>query len=323
MRFVVFGAGGVGGVVGGRLAQHGPSVALIARGQHYEAIRMNGLRLESPDEVARLDLPVFDHPARLTWTEDDIVLLAMKTQDTRAALDQLAAVAPPSIPIVCLQNGVANERMALRRFANVYGVCVYCAAGHLVPGVVQAWSVPTTGILDIGRYPSGADGLAEEVAAAFRASTFHADVRPDIMRWKYRKLLMNLGNAVEALCGSAARGSTLVAEARHEGVACLKAASIEFASDDEEPARRERQLGLRPIDGQKRPGGSSWQSLGRGTRSIEADYLNGEIVLLGRTYGVSTPVNELLQRLAAQAAREGKPPGSMSIDEIAAMLDGG
>jgi 2-dehydropantoate 2-reductase len=174
-----------------------------------------------------------------------------------------------------------------------------------------------TGILDIGRYPSGADGLTEEVAAAFRGSTFHADVRPDIMRWKYRKLLLNLGNAVEALCGSAGRGSGLVEQARREGVECLNAAGIEFASDEEEPARRERQLGLQPIDGQKRPGGSSWQSLERGTRSIEADYLNGEIVLLGRTYGVSTPVNELLQRLATQAAREGKPPGSLSTAAIA------
>lgn len=317
MRFVVFGAGGVGGVVGGRLAQHGHSVALIARGKHYDAIRMNGLRLESPDDAVRLDLPIFDHPAHITWTKDDIVLLAMKTQDTFAALNDLAAVVQPGTPIICMQNGVANERMALRRFANAYGVCVFCATGHLVPGVVQAWSVPMTGILDIGRYPSGADGLTEEVAAAFRASTFHADVRPDIMRWKYRKLLMNLGNAVEALCGSAGRGSGLVEQARREGVQCLNAAGIQFASDDEEPARRERQLGLRPIDGQKRPGGSSWQSLERGMRSIEADYLNGEIVLLGRMHGVPTPVNELLQRLANRMAREGAPPGSMSIDEIA------
>ena len=49
---------------------------------------------------------------------------------------------------------------------------------------------------------------------------------------------------------------------------------------------------------QSRPGASSWQSLARGTGSIEADYLNGEIVLLGRLHGVATPVNAALQRLA-------------------------
>lgn len=320
MRFVIFGAGGVGGVVGGRLAQHGHSVALIARGKHYEAIRENGLRLESPDDAVRLDLPVFDHPARIAWTEDDIVLLAMKTQDTCAALDQLAAVVPPSIPIVCLQNGVVNERMALRRFPNVYGVYVWCAAGHLSPGQVQVWSAPMTGVLDIGRYPSGRDHLATNISEIFRSSTFYSDASTDIMRWKYRKLLSNLGNAVEALCGSAARGSVIMAEARREGAGCLRAAGIAFASDDEEPAVREKQLQLRPIGAQARPGGSSWQSLARGTHSIETDYLNGEIVLLGRMHGVPTPVNELLQRLARDAAHEGRAPGTMSIGEIESML---
>ena len=51
MRFVVLGAGAIGGVVGGRLAEHGHDVVLIARGAHYEAIRDNGLRIESPDEA--------------------------------------------------------------------------------------------------------------------------------------------------------------------------------------------------------------------------------------------------------------------------------
>jgi 2-dehydropantoate 2-reductase len=318
MRFVVYGAGGVGGVVGARLAQHGHAVELIARGKHYEAIRERGLRLESPDGVEHLNLAVFDHPARITWTKDDVVFLAMKSQDTFLALEDLASVASPDTPIVCLQNGVANERMALRRFANVYGVCVYCAAGHLAPGVVQAWSVPMTGILDIGRYPSGVDALAEDVAAVLRDATFHAEVRADIMRWKYRKLLMNLGNAAEALCGAAARGSAIVSEARREGTRCLTAAGIPCVSEEEEDeaARREKRLELRPIDGQKRPGGSSWQSLARATRSIEADYLNGEIVLLGRLHGVPTPVNQLLQRLAKEAALEGRPPGSTSLEEL-------
>jgi 2-dehydropantoate 2-reductase len=63
--------------------------------------------------------------------------------------------------------------------------------------------------------------------------------------------------------------------------------------------------------------------LARGTGSIEADYLNGEIVLLGRLHGVDTPVNLLLQRLAAEAAREGRRAGSLPVDELIQMLPAG
>ena len=70
-----------------------------------------------------------------------------------------------------------------------------------------------------------------------------------------------------------------------------------------------------PIDGQDRGGGSTWQSLARGG-AVEADYLNGEIVLLGRLHGVPTPVNELLQRAANAAARDKRPPESVPIEEL-------
>lgn len=321
MRFVVFGAGAVGGVVGGRLAQHGHEVVLIARGAHAEAIRARGLRLESPGGAATVEVAAVDDPGRIEWRESDVVLLAVKTQDTAAALESLAASAPPQVSVACLQNGVENERMALRRFAGVYGICVMCPTGHLTPGVVQAWSSPVSGILDVGRYPSGMDDRCDAIAAAFRASTFEAVARADIMRWKYGKLLMNLGNALEALCGPAARASGLAAEARREGVACLEAAAIAYVDEAEDTARRGTHLKLGLIDGRHRGGGSSWQSLARRSHSIESDYLNGEIVLLGRVHGVRTPVNELLQRLATRMAREGRAPASMSLDELAAMLD--
>jgi len=319
MRFIVFGAGAIGGVVGGRLAEHGYDVILIARGAHYDAIRARGLRIESPDRSDTITVTAVDHPARIEWRPGDVVLLAVKTQDAAPALRDLAAVAPPEVPVVCLLNGVESERLALRCFANVYAVCVVCPTTHLTPGVVQAWSAPTTGTLDLGRYPTGVDATAEAIAAAFCAATFSAQARPHIMRWKYGKLLSNLGNAVEALCGAAARQSPLAALARREGLACFAAAGIACISDEEDAARRTL-LRLRPIAGQKRLGGSSWQSLQRGAHSIESDYLNGEIVLLGRLHGVPTPVNALLQRLANDAARAGRPPGTMSPDEILALL---
>ncbi len=74
------------------------------------------------------------------------------------------------------------------------------------------------------------------------------------------------------------------------------------------------------MNGVTRRGGSSWQSLERGTGNIEADYLNGEIVLLGRMHGIPTPVNALLQELANRLARERRPAGSVPVEEIAASL---
>ena len=96
MRFVVYGAGAIGGVVGARLFESGHDVALIARGAHYEAIRDHGLRIQSPDDDATLRIPVVDHPSQLTLTNDDVVILAMKSQDTIAACEALDACAPPA-----------------------------------------------------------------------------------------------------------------------------------------------------------------------------------------------------------------------------------
>ncbi len=320
MRFVVFGAGAIGGVVGGRLAQHGHDVVLLARGAHYEAIRERGLTLEWADEHVTLPVPVHDTPATVGFRPDDVVVLAVKGQDTLDALDALGAVASPETPIVCAQNGVENERVALRRFANVYGMCVMCPATHLEPGVVQAFSSPISGLLDLGRCPGGIDDTALAVAHALRDSTFESEPRADIMRWKYAKLLMNLANAVEALFARSDASAELATRARAEGDEVLRAAGIDFASTEEDRERRGDLLTWHPVGGARRGGGSSWQSLQRGTGAIEADYLNGEIVLLGRIHGVPTPVNALLQRLANRAARERMAPASLDAADAVARL---
>jgi 2-dehydropantoate 2-reductase len=320
MRFVVYGAGAIGGVIAARLFQAGHTVALISRGAHYAAIRQQGLRLETPVETMVLSIPAIEHPGALEWAEGDIVLLTMKSQDSLEAIRALAQVAPATIPVVCVQNGVENERVALRYFPQVYSVAVMFPASHLQPGVVQAFSIPLTGILDVGRWPHGADERARALAAAFAHATFSSNAIADIARWKYAKLLTNLGNAIEAVCGPSARGGPIGALARREGEACLRAAGIDFASEAEDAQRRGRLLTPQPIAGEARGGGSSWQSLARRAGSIETAYLNGEIVLLGRLTGTSTPVNALLDRLAGQMALRGSPPGQMSPDDVLAQL---
>jgi 2-dehydropantoate 2-reductase len=263
-----------------------------------------------------------------------VLILAVKTQDAAAALDAWAwrpvagtDVAAQSLPVFCAQNGVASERLALRRFRHVYGMCVWLPAAHLRPGAVEAQGAPRTGLLPVGRYPRGTDETVDQVAADLAGSTFLAPVRADVMRWKYGKLIINLANAVEAVCGPGptrsehgAGAPQLRKRAQEEGAAVLAAAGIDYAGLEELVGLRGDQVRAEPVDGARRSGGSSWQSLTRGTGSIEADYLNGEIVLLGRTHGVPTPVNELLQRLANQFAADRRAPGSITPGEMAALL---
>jgi len=189
-RYVVFGAGAIGGVMAALLDRAGLEVAVVARGAHLAAIRERGLTLRTPEGDATVHVPAAGSAGEIRWRDDDVVLLAVKSQDTDAALHDLTAAVPPSVSVVCAQNGVANERAALRRFESTLGMWVICPATHLAPGVV------------------------------------------------------------------------------------------------------------------------------------EADYLNGEIVLLGRLHGVPAPANDLLQRLANRMARERLVPGSMGEGEVLAALTG-
>ncbi|WP_306336232.1 ketopantoate reductase family protein [Streptomyces sp. KL118A] len=332
MRYVIIGAGAVGGTVGGRLAEAGHEVVLVARGAHAAALRGGGLRLRTPEGPRTLRLPVVEQPAELgELLPDDVLFLAVKTQDGAAALDAWGGrpvtgggTAAERLPLVCAQNGVESERIALRRFRHVYGVCVWLPASHAEPGEVSAAGAPYSGMLHIGRYPTGTDETARRIAADLEKSRILAPVVADVLRWKYAKLLANLANSVEAVTGpiTGDEAGELYARARAEGEAALTAAGIVWVGDEEQRETRGDRIRLEPLDGSPRGGGSSWQSLDRGTGSIEADYLNGEIALLGRLHGVPTPVNDALQRVANTFARERRPAGSMTVAELTREIDG-
>ncbi len=322
MRIVVVGAGAVGGVVAANLAIAGTPVVAVARGEHGRVMRESGLRYESPTGTRIVELPVAASVGEIDITDDDVFMLGVKSQDTAGVLNDLRAVGVTDQPIVCLQNGVENERQTLRLFPNVYGICVMLPADHLAPGVVRVWTAPSSGLLDVGRYPHGVDDLSVQLAATLEAATFGSIPRDDIMSWKYRKLLMNLGNAVEAVCGRSGFGGRLGEMVQAEGAAVLAAAGITVTSTEDDLARRGNALQIQPVgDQQHRSGGSSWQSLQRGTGTIETDYLTGEIVLLGRLHGVPTPANTTLQHLAAEMARTGEPPASRSVDDVLESID--
>jgi 2-dehydropantoate 2-reductase len=170
------------------------------------------------------------------------------------------------------------------------------------------------GMLDVGRYPRGVDPVIEQTAADINDSGFSSRADENIMRLKYAKLLSNLGNSVQALCGTDAAAGDIIREVRSEALATYEAAGIEFSPDD--LGKRSSDLDYGQIEGQPRQGGSSWQSLARGAGSIETDYLNGEITLLGALHGVPTPYSRMLQEVAAEAAREHRVPGSYSVEEM-------
>src|SRR5690606_25832915 len=160
--------------------------------------------------------------------------------------------------------------------------------------------------------------VATAIAAAWRASGYESEAIPDVMRWKYRKLIVNLANAVEVLCGPAARRGRLAELARAEGERCLAAAGVEVASEAEDAARRGNHL---VVTRQPDTGSSTWQSVQRGTGSVETDLLNGEIALLGRLHDVATPVNELLQRTVSTLVSSGRVAGAWDEADLLAQLE--
>jgi 2-dehydropantoate 2-reductase len=336
MRYVVLGAGGVGGTIGGRLADAGHEVVLLARGDHARVMRREGLRLATPHRVIVVRPEIVDRPADLRLRPDDVLVVATKTQDTEALVAEVARLpvegfggspAGASLPVVCAQNGVENERIALRQFRRVIGMCVMLPAVFLEPGRVDAQGTPVSGILEIGRYPDGIDDATSQFADVLNGCGFKATARADIMRWKYAKLLANLGNAVQALSGvdlspAEQRISTEINEqARGEAERCLNAAGIPYVPDDDWTANREGVMSIGPVEGRSRTGGSSWQSVQRGAGSIETDALNGEIVLIGRTIGEATPVNEILQQQANALLLRGDPPGGVTPQALQRLIE--
>ena len=318
MRFVIYGAGGIGGTVGARLFRAGSDVLLIARGAHLQAIQRDGLRFLTPSLDETLQIPAVGGPAQADLRDGDVVLLSMKTQHTESALRDLVAAVPAaigdSLPVICCQNGVANERMALRRFQNVYAMVVYLPAEHLQPGEVVTFGEGAGGILDAGRYPTGVDATITQVTAALADAGFSAEPDPAVMRQKYGKLVTNLGNALQAATGDSP--DDLRRLMRQEAVACYAAAGIDSTGAEEARVRRERGIVVSDVPGFARHGGSSLQSVLRGTGDIEADYLNGEIVQLGRLHGVPTPANRVLQQAANEIIRDGLSVGAISADTL-------
>ncbi len=222
--------------------------------------------------------------------------------------------------IVCAQNGVANEAMALRLFPNVYGMLVFLPALFLEPGEVVTNASDVGGVLDTGLYTGGIDSNVEALTAALTNAGFGAAPDGKVMRKKYGKLLTNLNNALGVLT-DVSEGSNKISQLMQaEALACYSAAGIDCASGAEMKALYAA-MQVEEMEKFPRSGGSSWQSAMRGTGNIEVDYLNGEIAQLGRRYGVLTPANAVCQEFAWRLSHEKGKPGSVGVGALLAAIE--
>lgn len=137
VSIAVYGAGGVGAYFGGRLAQSGADVSLIARGEHLEALRSSGLRVESVHGDFEVDLEATDDPADIGPV--DYVLVCVKSFDTPDVAANLDPLVGEGTTVLSLQNGVDNEEVLAEAVGDdrVLGGLCYILSTIKAPGVVE------------------------------------------------------------------------------------------------------------------------------------------------------------------------------------------
>ncbi|MGJ3508138.1 ketopantoate reductase family protein [Enemella sp. A6] len=335
-RYVIIGAGAVGGTIGARLALAGIDTVWVARGEHGRALRERGLTLLTPDDNDTVPAPVWLDPTEAELTADDVLVVAVKTHQVAEALatwadlpvrlaDGSTSTAGESLPVIMATNGVAAETIAQRWFARVFGMSVWAPTVNLDPGVVIARFTPVVAVLHCSRVPAAlttdADReLLAELSRTWGGTKMTIPLPDDVMPWKYRKLLTNIGNVVQALVGSSeARDVVRAADAEAREV--IKAAGIDIVDDETEAAQRRQGPKIAEVPGgPEKLGGSTWQSLAKGRGSVETDYLNGEITAIAHATGQRAPLNTTLARLGRQAAATGAQPGDLSAAELREIL---
>ncbi len=326
MRFIIYGAGAIGGIIGGHLYRTGRNVILVGNKSHVDRINEAGLKLLTPKETYVLKIPACKRAEDLApFREDDIVFLTVKSQHTTLCLGQLKnAGAERSLPIFCAQNSITNEPAATRVFDNVYSMMINLPGIFLHPGEVIHPITGNGGFIEVGRYPHGTDELTQMVSSYLNAAGFVCKVNEWVMRAKAAKCLLNLGNSLEAITDGKGDADEFIRATRREAEEVWKLTGIEW-EDFEDYERR-----VKAIRGtNKMPKGyesenkrsSTWQSLIRETGNIEVEALNGDIVKLGRSLGVETPYNEILWKVAEEMAVKGEKPGRYTAEDLIKMVN--
>src|SRR5215475_4891950 len=339
MRFIIHGAGSIGSLIGGSLAESGAEVILIVRHAHAAAINRSGLLIQSRagDRMVK-GLSAVTHPRAITPNAGDVIILTVKSSQTAASVQSLRETFPEDTPVVCMQNGVRNEEIAAGRFLRVYGGMLGISATFLEPGAVAH----TRGdLVSIGNYPLGCDNTGLKIAAEFEKAGFRTTTHESIMAVKWSKLIQNLNNATLAIIDKHLQLSLVtpaiskfLADVQEEGLRMLEVAGISL-EDPNNPFDLKKHLAeLRAVveDPKKiyehanspmelRTYPSTWMDLKQKRGETEAGYFNGEIILLGEKYRIPTPYNSTLYTMVETMAAKGAQPGLYTLEELVSLIE--
>ena len=291
MRICVFGAGGVGGYFGGRLAAAGNSVAFIARGATLDVLRKNGLRVESPlGDIALANVEATDDPTEVG--EVDAVILGVKAWQVPEVAEAVLPMVGESTVILPLQNGVeaADQLVALYGPEHVIGGMCRIVSFVVKPGLIRHQGVEP--FVALGELDNHSSERVERLAAALSDAGVDTKVSPDIQSSLWQKLLFiapvsGLGALTRVSVGelrSSPETYSILRDAMEEIVALAVACGVALADDAIDKT-------LRFVDGLPGEVTSSMQRDIMKGRPSELEALNGAVVRLGREAGVPTPVN--------------------------------
>jgi len=315
MRIAIIGAGAVGSVLGSLLWRAGEDVVLVGRAAHVAAIRAAGLNVAgvlggfnaTPHAEERLSAP------------PDLALLTVKTQDVVTALRENAAMLQ-SVPILVLQNGLRAEELAASVVPPEQLVSAVASlhAQYLLPGHVVL--MQSEGLL-IGRASGQVDEVVERVRRLLD-KVVPTSITSNIVGARWSKLIVNLNNVLPALCNLSFRQvyandflRRLAVGLMREGIAVADRAGVRLESLPGTSLPLVRLVAYLPamlagvvaarsaarLETHWPLKGSTWQSVAR-ARPTEIDYLNGEIVRLGKDLHVPTPLNEVVVALEQRRA---------------------
>jgi 2-dehydropantoate 2-reductase len=191
MRIAAMGAGGVGGYFGARLQQAGHEVAFFARGKHLQAIRSQGLSVESPHGSARLQVKVFENPAEAGVA--DIVLFAVKLWDTESAAAQIKPIVGPHTVVIPFQNGVESIERLRKVLPEraVMGGSAYIATHIKSPGVIEHTGQMAR--IQFGSLLPSQEPLSQKFLEACRAAGIQAEIPQDIVKANWEKFVFLVG----------------------------------------------------------------------------------------------------------------------------------
>jgi 2-dehydropantoate 2-reductase len=294
MRMAVMAAGAVGGYFGARMAAAGHDVAFIARGAHRDAIRRDGLRIESAHGDLHLkDINVTDDPKQVGPVE--VVLFAVKLWDTETAGEQTHPLVGPNTRVITLQNGVDSvERLAPILGDNVtVGGSTYVVATIVRPGVIR--QTGSMAKVHCGRLDGRPDPVLASYVAQIKAANIDITLTDHMLVDLWKKFVLLSGTS--GITASTRQPLGVIRDDEdmraffytlmYETMAVGRAAGVEFPSDF--PAELDRSVSAFPPTMKA----SMANDLDVGNR-LELDWLAGKVVALGRRYGISTPSHEAI-----------------------------